>query len=99
MEVYAAMVDRMDQAIGKLVAELKRTGQFENTLILFLQDNGGCAEDTGRKPDEKRVDGPRPDRPTLPLEPASAPERPVPPADAAMATPSDREPNVGPRPV
>ena len=50
MEVYAAMVDRMDQGIGKLVAELKRTGQFENTLILFLQDNGGCAEDMGRKP-------------------------------------------------
>lgn len=44
MEVYAAMIDRMDQGIGKLVAELKRTGQFENTLILFLQDNGGCAE-------------------------------------------------------
>lgn len=48
MEVYAAMVDRMDQGIGKLVAELKRTGQFDNTLILFLQDNGGCAEGMGR---------------------------------------------------
>ena len=44
MEVYAAMIDRMDQGIGKIVAELKRTGQFDNTLILFLQDNGGCAE-------------------------------------------------------
>ena len=43
MEVYAAMVDRMDQGIGKLVAELERTGQLENTLIFFLQDNGGCA--------------------------------------------------------
>ncbi len=48
MEVYAAMVDRMDQGIGKLIAELKRTGQFENTLVLFLQDNGGCAEAMGR---------------------------------------------------
>ena len=48
MEVYAAMVDRMDQGIGKLIAELKRTGQFENTLVLFLQDNGGCAEAQGR---------------------------------------------------
>jgi arylsulfatase A-like enzyme len=49
MEVYAAMVDRMDQGVGKLVAELRRTGQLDNTLILFLQDNGGCAEPMGRK--------------------------------------------------
>ena len=55
MEVYAAMIDRMDQGIGKLVAELKRTGQLDNTLILFLQDNGGCAEVMGRNADE----GPR----------------------------------------
>ena len=48
MEVYAAMIDRMDQGIGKIVAELKRTGQLDNTLILFLQDNGGCAEPMGR---------------------------------------------------
>ncbi|MEM7072225.1 MAG: sulfatase-like hydrolase/transferase, partial [Pseudomonadota bacterium] len=44
MAVYAAMVDRMDQSIGRLVAALKRLGQFDNTLILFLSDNGGCAE-------------------------------------------------------
>ena len=50
MEVYAAMIDRMDQGIGKLVAELKRTGQFENTLILFLQVSTGRvkAEPMGR---------------------------------------------------
>lgn len=48
MEVYAAMVDCMDQGIGRLVAELKAQGQFENTLILYLQDNGGCAENNGR---------------------------------------------------
>lgn len=48
MEVYAAMVDCMDQGIGRLVAELKAQGQFENTLILYLQDNGGCAEMIGR---------------------------------------------------
>ena len=45
MEVYAAMVEVMDRGIGRIVAELKRTGQFENTLILYLQDNGGCAEE------------------------------------------------------
>ncbi|MEM7292387.1 MAG: arylsulfatase [Pseudomonadota bacterium] len=44
MATYAAMVDRMDQSIGRLIAELKRLGQWDNTLILFLSDNGGCAE-------------------------------------------------------
>ena len=44
MAVYAAMVDRMDQSIGRVVSALKRLGQFEDTLILFLSDNGGCAE-------------------------------------------------------
>jgi arylsulfatase A-like enzyme len=48
MEVYAAMVDRMDQGIGRIVAELKRQNRFDNTLIFFLQDNGGCAEAMGR---------------------------------------------------
>jgi arylsulfatase len=49
MEVYAAMVDCMDQGIGRLVDTLQRTGAYENTLILFLQDNGGCAEGMGRQ--------------------------------------------------
>lgn len=40
MEVYAAMVDRMDQNVGRVVAELKRTGQYDNTVIVFLSDNG-----------------------------------------------------------
>lgn len=44
MAVYAAMVDRMDQSIGRVLATLKRLGQYENTLIFFLSDNGGCAE-------------------------------------------------------
>ncbi len=48
MEVYAAQLDSMDQGIGRIVAELKAQGQFENTLILYLQDNGGCAEGVGR---------------------------------------------------
>ncbi len=45
MEVYAAMVDRMDQGIGQIINQLKSSGQFENTLILFLEDNGACAEE------------------------------------------------------
>lgn len=40
MEVYAAMVDRVDQNVGKVVEHLKRTGRFENTVIVFLSDNG-----------------------------------------------------------
>ena len=48
MEVYAAMIDCMDQGIGRIVAALKKNGQFDNTLILFLADNGGCAENMGR---------------------------------------------------
>jgi arylsulfatase len=44
MEVYAAMISSMDKGIGKIVDKLKATGQLDNTLILFLQDNGGCAE-------------------------------------------------------
>jgi arylsulfatase len=48
MEVYAAMLDRMDQGIGQIVENLRRHGQLENTLILFLQDNWGCAELNGR---------------------------------------------------
>jgi arylsulfatase A-like enzyme len=48
MEVYAAMIDSMDQGIGRIVAELKRQGKLDDTLIFFLQDNGGCAEPMGR---------------------------------------------------
>ena len=44
MAVYAAMIDRMDQSIGRLLAHLKQTGVHDDTLILFLSDNGGCAE-------------------------------------------------------
>jgi arylsulfatase len=44
MAAYAAMVDRMDQSIGCLLAALKQVAQFDNTVILFLSDNGGCAE-------------------------------------------------------
>ena len=50
MEVYAAMIDRMDQGIGKIVSTLEDRQQLDNTLIFFLQDNGGCAETLGRKP-------------------------------------------------
>jgi arylsulfatase A-like enzyme len=44
MEVYAAQIDRMDQGIGRILQALDETGMRENTLILFLSDNGGTAE-------------------------------------------------------
>ncbi len=52
MATYAAMVDEMDHQIGRLVQTLRALGQIENTLIIFLADNGGCAEEPGgRNPD------------------------------------------------
>lgn len=47
MEVYAAMIDSMDQNIGRIVNQLKAKGYLENTLIMFCADNGGCAEENG----------------------------------------------------
>lgn len=44
MTVHAAMVDRMDQGIGRIINELKRTGELDNTLIFFLSDNGASPE-------------------------------------------------------
>jgi len=44
MAIYAAMVDHMDQAVGRIVGSLKRTGRFENTWIVYFHDNGACAE-------------------------------------------------------
>ncbi len=44
MEVYAAMIDRLDQGVGRIVEALDRAGRLDNTLLLFLADNGGCAE-------------------------------------------------------
>ncbi|MBD3353030.1 MAG: sulfatase-like hydrolase/transferase [Candidatus Lokiarchaeota archaeon] len=45
MEVYAAQIDAMDQGIGRIIQALKETNQFNNTLIMFLADNGGCSEE------------------------------------------------------
>lgn len=64
MEVYAAMIDQMDQGIGRIVDSLKANDQLDNTLIMFMQDNGGCAESCGRKEKGPRVE--RADKPSLP---------------------------------
>ena len=44
MEVHAAMIDCVDQNIGRIIAELKRRGIFDNTLIIFTSDNGASSE-------------------------------------------------------
>ena len=56
MAVYAAMIERIDLAMGALVDGLERRGVLDNTLILFLSDNGGNAE--GGPPGVTRGDGP-----------------------------------------
>lgn len=44
MAIYAAQIDRMDQGIGKILKTLEDQGRLDNTLVLFLSDNGACAE-------------------------------------------------------
>src|SRR5581483_4846885 len=44
MAIYAAVLQHLDRSIGRLVAALKERGVLDNTLILFLSDNGGNAE-------------------------------------------------------
>jgi len=54
MEVYAAMVDRMDRGIGRVLAALDDSGVSDNTVVMFLSDNGGCATwPSGRKGQEE----------------------------------------------
>lgn len=56
MAIYAAVMERMDKAIGDLVKGLKERGELDNTLILFMSDNGGNAESGVRG----RLDGQHP---------------------------------------
>ena len=51
MAVYAAMMDCMDQNIGRLMASLKQQGILENTIIFFLSDNGGASANFNRTPE------------------------------------------------
>ncbi len=45
MELYAAMIEFMDDQIGRLIGHLKQTGEYDNTLIFFISDNGAAGED------------------------------------------------------
>jgi len=51
MAVYAAMVDRMDRNIGRILDKLKELGEEDNTLVMFLSDNGGCPYERNKTKD------------------------------------------------
>jgi len=56
MEVYAAMIDRMDQGLGRVFETIKANNAWDNTLVLFLSDNGGSPENiTGRNLNDPSV--------------------------------------------
>ncbi|MEN3941893.1 arylsulfatase [Prosthecobacter sp. SYSU 5D2] len=57
MEVYAAMVDCMDQGIGRVMQALKDSGADENTLVLFFSDNGGCGSQSSKTAHEAFLNG------------------------------------------
>ena len=64
MAVYAAQVDRVDQGVGRILAAVRSAGVDDNTLIMFLSDNGGCAEflaEDGSLPQPSRYRGTNPD--------------------------------------
>jgi arylsulfatase A-like enzyme len=44
MATYCAMIEQVDRTVGRIIDTLKAQGEFENTVIMFLSDNGGCAE-------------------------------------------------------
>ena len=48
MAVFAAMIDRMDQNIGRVIKKLEEAGVRDNTLILFFSDNGSCPYDSNK---------------------------------------------------
>ena len=58
MAVYAAMIDSMDQNIGRLLTTLRETGHDRDTLVMFLSDNGGCSEEPGGRDPTQRHPGP-----------------------------------------
>ncbi len=47
MATYAAQIDSMDQNLGKILDLLKKNNAFDNTIVMFLSDNGGCSEGAG----------------------------------------------------
>ncbi len=85
MEVYAAMVDRLDQNVGRVIAALKAQGRYDDTIILFLSDNG---------PEGNEIDQPSPRfKVADPKAPPVDPDAPTPP-DPALRI-DNRLANIG----
>lgn len=55
MEAHAAMVDQVDQGLGRIIQKLKDIGELDNTIIMFLSDNGASPERAGKKPGHHRT--------------------------------------------
>lgn len=77
MEVYAGMITNLDRNIGKIVDALTRNGQLDNTIIIYLQDNGGCAEPMQRNQEPFMVKVPEGEN-MLPMEPDELQTRLIP---------------------
>ncbi len=56
MEIYAAMLDRVNQNIGRVLAKLEQQGKLDNTLIMFASDNGACAEGSGARVKSDKIE-------------------------------------------
>lgn len=69
MSIYAAMIDCLDRGVGRVMQQLRQSGLEENTVVIFVSDNGASAEaieppgEQGRTPNPPDA-GPRPDEPT-----------------------------------
>ena len=57
MSIYAAQISSMDQGVGRIVQTLEKNGILDDTLILFLSDNGGCHEEIHRAPSDPATFG------------------------------------------
>ena len=55
METYAAMVERMDRGIGRVLSALDEAGVADNTVVMFLSDNGGCASWPSSRPGQEEA--------------------------------------------
>ena len=64
MATYSAQIEQMDRGIGEIIEKLKNIGEFENTIIMFAADNGGCAEflaEDSNQPNPNQFNNPGPD--------------------------------------
>jgi len=71
MEVYAAQIDRLDRNVGTILEAVRRSGREQDTLIMFLADNGGCAENL--PPDRLNNNSPKQARDGRPMRSGNAP--------------------------